>query len=73
VVERVDEDLGQCKGCNAEQVHEAGRVTLLETLPPDRALVYAATPEEIERLRGEISQMSETTKGNPADTKGDLP
>jgi RNA polymerase subunit RPABC4/transcription elongation factor Spt4 len=50
VVERVDEEFEQCVSCNAEEIHEAGRLTLLESLPPERARRFAISESERQLL-----------------------
>lgn len=50
VVERIDEEFEQCVNCNAEEIHEAGRLTLLESLPPERARRFAVSEAELQFL-----------------------
>ncbi len=45
VVERVDAEFEQCVRCNADEIREAGRITLVESLPPEQARIYAADVE----------------------------
>jgi hypothetical protein len=49
-VERVDREVGQCQRCNAEWLHRLGQTILVQSLPPYRALRFARSAEEYEKL-----------------------
>lgn len=50
-VRKLDAEEGQCERCNAEQIHEAGRLILIANLPLSHALHYMNESERRAALR----------------------
>lgn len=65
-VESVDCEVGQCKRCNADDLHEAGLWVLVNSLEPAHAALYRGKLEAFLKWRGKKAAARALSMSDPA-------